>query len=483
MKNLLFALLTAACSLASALSQAETLVYPAITDFPVLTAGEVDYEIETAKRRDYLSINAGKEENRNKFARATRQFDGPAGVYDVTIAAVGEIDGEGEYHFLVNGTIVGSATNSRVEEDWGIQNHTFNNITIPANAELGVESNAVTNGLIPEGDITAYARGRWRTLTLVSQEIFELPTVDLAVSALSSNPAPVAGQSIEITVATANNSASDTATSPVVTVTLSGNLQFEAHELCKHDGNVSTCQLPEIAASDNENTIINVIATATGSASISVSATADQPDNNTANNTGNVAFETQPAFVPDNTVDLAVQLQTTTEPVTTGDEIEFVLTATNKHAGNTATEPVAGILLPAQLVYSGSGDCTQNGQTVLCNLPELAPAQSTTVRFSVTVNGIGESLVVASASSAESEDIVFDNEVVVRLTVDESGSVNTDPSEPVSNPGTPGDEPSTGGGTVAIFHLAGLLLISGFASFCRRRQSPLLHTKSNKALI
>ena len=138
--------------------------YDAITDFPAINAGEVPYYKDTA--RNALAINAATVANRDKYARATVPFDGAAGVYDATITALGETDGECHYRFLVNGAVVGTAQNRPTATDYVPQDHVFPNVNIPAGATIAVESDDVSNGLVPEGTGFGYARGRWTTLSL-----------------------------------------------------------------------------------------------------------------------------------------------------------------------------------------------------------------------------------------------------------------------------------------------------------------------------
>ncbi|CAA6679344.1 MULTISPECIES: PKD domain-containing protein [unclassified Lentimonas] len=151
------------------LSQPETYAgeryeYDATTDFPDLTSGVADYYVDTA--RNALGINASIVEFRDQFARASLTFDGEPDTYDVVVTALKEEDGECTYRLLVNGVQVGSATNDPTATDYESQQHLFEDVVIPAGAEISVESNSVTNGLIPEGSGTAYARGRWTTLNL-----------------------------------------------------------------------------------------------------------------------------------------------------------------------------------------------------------------------------------------------------------------------------------------------------------------------------
>jgi hypothetical protein len=69
----------------------------------------------------------------------------------------------------VNDQLIGTGTNGETESDYTLQEHRFTGVKIPIGAKISVESNAVTNGKISEGDGTAFARGRWTALTLDPQ--------------------------------------------------------------------------------------------------------------------------------------------------------------------------------------------------------------------------------------------------------------------------------------------------------------------------
>ena len=163
--------------------------YDARSDFSTAEPGKIPYYLD--KARKCLAINAVKVDYRNKFARATTLFTGEEGNYDVTITGLGEIDGECSYRFLANGTVLGTSQNERVEADYGPQEHTFKRVSIPKGATLGVESNAVSNGLIPEGEAFAFARGRWTKLELsLSQPLVRPPAGRLAIVADGNSPDP-----------------------------------------------------------------------------------------------------------------------------------------------------------------------------------------------------------------------------------------------------------------------------------------------------
>lgn len=138
-------------------------VYQAIMDFPNCAAGEVPYMKE---RRNALAINAAIKANRDKFARAEMTYPGATGNYDITITTFTEMDGESTYRLLINGRVAGTYVNPRVGErrDLKIHTHRWSNIVVHTGDSVAIESNTSSNGLIPEGDSFAWARGRWRQL-------------------------------------------------------------------------------------------------------------------------------------------------------------------------------------------------------------------------------------------------------------------------------------------------------------------------------
>ncbi|TWU57091.1 Dockerin type I repeat protein [Rubripirellula tenax] len=152
----------------SALDQPATYSFAARTNFPVIDAGEVVYYADNPN--DALAINAAVVADRDKFARASHTFTGQSGVYPLRITTLTEEDGESIYRLLVNGSVVGTYQNPRIGSgsplDLQPNQHVWNDIALQSGDIVSVESNTDTNGEIPEGTGTAWARGRWRSLDL-----------------------------------------------------------------------------------------------------------------------------------------------------------------------------------------------------------------------------------------------------------------------------------------------------------------------------
>ncbi|MCM8532078.1 MAG: Ig domain-containing protein [Lentisphaeraceae bacterium] len=148
-------------------------------DIVDLNSGPVPFSVDTSNSA--LQIAAGIESNRNKWARATFKSNLKAGLYDLTLTTMKERDGESPYRILINGQVVGASKNHTTNRDYALQDHTFKGINVPEGATVRVEAKAVTNGKIPEGNGTAYARGRWTQLVFTPAAIDQTPTINTKV--------------------------------------------------------------------------------------------------------------------------------------------------------------------------------------------------------------------------------------------------------------------------------------------------------------
>jgi len=153
------------CDWLSSAEAAEPIILEAISDF---TIDEESPDKATAyihKQKKALAINAAK--YKDMYASASTEFQGPSGLYDVTVVALLETDGESSYKVSVAGHSLGhKKQNIPTEEDYIAYEHTFKNAQISQGDQLQVEFNTHTNKKIPEGDGTAYSRGRWVKLIL-----------------------------------------------------------------------------------------------------------------------------------------------------------------------------------------------------------------------------------------------------------------------------------------------------------------------------
>ena len=340
---------------------ADTRTYEATTDFPVIDAGEVPYYSE-APGRPSLAINAAIEAYRDVFARAEVIYDGNEGVHDFTLVALAELDGEADYQLLINGDVVGTATNPEVIADFTVVRHTFSDIFVPAGATLAIESLANTNGKIPEGDGTAFARGRWTALEMLEIDDEQGPIVitpmdiDLSVTLDSSKQTLEKDEDFELTLTLANADSSITATQPVVTVTLPLQQLFViSADQCTQATDQLTCSFPELIAGASQSLTLLLINDSTASpVSIQASASADQTDRDGTNNSASISIDVVAEEVittvetPDDT-DTSDTTDTTNTTDTT-DNTDTVTTGSSSSSGALSFYWLM-LILPASIRY------------------------------------------------------------------------------------------------------------------------------------
>ncbi|MBX2881968.1 MAG: hypothetical protein KTR32_18615 [Granulosicoccus sp.] len=270
--------------------KAETITLQAITDFTAIDAGDVPFYRDTKNQRNVLAINAAVEEYRSRFATATTEFDGSAGFYDLELTTLGELDGDCVYQIIVNDEVMGTAVNTIASVDYEVQKHQFDDIYIPAGATLGVSAVAVSNGLIPENDAFAFARGRWRTLTLTSDNggTGFTPVVDLSLEAAYAFEDSVEGSnafSVSLTVSNTGSTPADySATSPLASVVLPEGLVFRDSDDCSAFGYRVYCDYSTLAHNTSASVQFTVEPGRSGEFSLAASVIADERELNTDNN-------------------------------------------------------------------------------------------------------------------------------------------------------------------------------------------------------
>jgi len=145
----LLAIPLSCCVLLAAPSYADTVVLNAIDDF-ALVDGDASFYADTAYGA--LAIDASVVENRDVFARAETTFADASGQYNIKIMGLAELDGESEYQLLLNGKVIGKATNPSVLIDYTPIAHRVLGVGLVPGDILAVQAKAASNDLIPEGD-------------------------------------------------------------------------------------------------------------------------------------------------------------------------------------------------------------------------------------------------------------------------------------------------------------------------------------------
>ncbi|MGA9377731.1 MAG: NEW3 domain-containing protein [Phormidium sp.] len=170
---------------------------------------------------------------------------------------------------------------------------------------------------------------------------------------------------------------------------------------CSFANNTITCNLGDLAPSQNVSIPIVVTATTPGTINnpVSISATNDSnPNNNNA---------TAPAQVIVPQTDLEVKVTGPTEPQPVGNNVTFNITVTN-------TGPVPGTSvvltnpLPENTTFASAtpsqGTCELSGSNVVCNLGTINPGQTANVSVVVTPTTpgtISNSVIVTSPNDSQ----------------------------------------------------------------------------------
>jgi len=276
------------------LAHAQTIELEAISDFTNLNSGEVPYYLDIAGDRKALAINAAVPNFRNKFARAEHEFLGADGVYDITINAMGEIDGEGTYRLSVNGVVMGVAVNPPVSTDYTIVKHKFSGITLVSPTVIAVESTAVSNDTVPEGDGFAFARGRWAGLSIETPDptaVNTVATANIGVSLSTVNALLNVGNEVPFIVTALNGSSDTVATNLLIEIELPSGIEFISSDICTRLTSGVRCVLSELPPGESQNLTFTGLIQTSGWANVSAAISADQIDEDRNNNTANLSFE------------------------------------------------------------------------------------------------------------------------------------------------------------------------------------------------
>ncbi|WP_281986712.1 DUF7594 domain-containing protein [Aquimarina aggregata] len=143
-----------------------TVSMKSTSDFPTLSVSGFSPAYKD-NARNAVAIDASK--YKGKFAAAEATFGGDTGKYDIKLTTLTEIDGESSYRVSIDGVRVGEFKNPTTATDYAESGTTFKGIEVKKGAKIRVEFNSHTNGNIPEGNGTAFSRGRWTALDFICQ--------------------------------------------------------------------------------------------------------------------------------------------------------------------------------------------------------------------------------------------------------------------------------------------------------------------------
>lgn len=117
--------------------------------------------------RNAMAVNSVKYPD--QYAASEMISNYPDGLYDMSLTSLTETDGESSYQLWINDKMIGQFQNPESEIDYQEYSYEWKSVSINKGDVIRVASIAHTNGKVPEKDGTAYARGRWRSLSLSTQ--------------------------------------------------------------------------------------------------------------------------------------------------------------------------------------------------------------------------------------------------------------------------------------------------------------------------
>lgn len=155
----------------------ESTVLEATKDFIFLNQKQYD-EQKKNQQSPYAPAYVDKYQNalavnaviyKDIFSVASTAFTGTKGLYGIKLNTLTELDGESHYQLFINDQLIGAFINPTTNIDYFPVTKTWNNISLAKGDVIKVTFNSVTNGKIPEGDITAFSRGRWTGIEVIPQ--------------------------------------------------------------------------------------------------------------------------------------------------------------------------------------------------------------------------------------------------------------------------------------------------------------------------
>ncbi len=145
-----------------------TMTIPSINFDRYTNMGEGFVNATVDKWRKVLQVA-----DRDGVGAAEYRYDGPTCEADIVLNTMLESDGEPKYKLFIGGKLIGEVQNSSIHgtkvKDYTAESHNIGSTTINNGDTIRVEFTNATNGKVPEGDLTATARGRWSSIVLKSK--------------------------------------------------------------------------------------------------------------------------------------------------------------------------------------------------------------------------------------------------------------------------------------------------------------------------
>jgi uncharacterized repeat protein (TIGR01451 family) len=268
------------------------------------------------------------------------------------------------------------------------------------------------------------------------------------------SPTAVDKRSAATLTATVTNAGPNASPATEVVVSLGPGLTYQSANpsqgTCNQNGSTITCALGALAGTDQATIAIDAVPADSGQLQASASVSATVLDLAPANDAATATLTSR------DVADASLQLADATDPVTSGQPIQYTITVTNAGPDSMPTPRVNinlnGATNPTPFGIACIGASSGSTSGIGCALASIASGGSVTLSFSATAGPAGTASATAEVSFDGTDPAAANN------TATQSTTVNA--------------PPSGGGGGGAADWLSLLLLLSALGAIAGRRRPP-----------
>ncbi len=248
--------------------------------------------------------------------------------------------------------------------------------------------------------------------------VSEISQADLSVSKNDAIDPVTIGENVSYTI-TVNNNGPATANNIILTDNLPNGVTFMSANpdqgSCSEADNVVTCNLGDIVNGGSVLVTIEVKSTTTGTIINNANVTSSTSDSNNNNNS-----TSEQTTINAITADLTITKSDAVDPVTTGNNVTYMVTVSN-NGPNTAENVVLTDNLPNGVLFVSAnpdqGNCSESNGIVICNLGNIDDNASASVTIVVITTSSGSITNNANVTSSTSDSNSNNNSTSEQTTV------------------------------------------------------------------
>ncbi len=324
------------------------------------------------------------------------------------------------FAFVSAGTSQGGFTQTN-----GLVTGTLGTIASNATATLTITATAITNGTFTNtANVTSGVTDFASANNSASVVTTNVPMADLQLSKTVATNSVFVSSNLVYTIVVTNQGPS-TATSVVVTDALPSNLAFVSAQTTQGttgtNGNVVTCNVGTLSNGLSATVTITAKAGVAGTVTNTASVASGVVDFVATNN-----FESAVATI-NPLADLAVSKKAATNAVFVGSNLDFTIIVTNR-GPSTATNIVLTDTLPSGLAFVSAqttqGTTGTNGNTVTCNIGNLANNATATMTITVAATSPGLLFNMAAVTSSIADPASANNSAFAGVVVNDAADLS-----------------------------------------------------------